>query len=158
MLKAGYHPAARYRRLALLVTADHGQLNIPADQRIEMADHPALSAGVLAVSGEARARYLHVAPGARGDVRAAWQEAFGDFEFAFEWKIPSGGNSGVKYNVSEAMTGRGTGALGFEYQILDDDRHPDAKAGVSGNRTAAGLYGTLVFDMVFVYPATASLR
>ncbi len=63
---------------ALLVTADHGQLNIPADQRIEMADDPALSAGVAAVAGEARARYLHVVPGALGDVRAAWQEVFGD--------------------------------------------------------------------------------
>ena len=67
-------------------------------------------------------------------------ESFGDFEFAFEWKISEGANSGVKYNVSEAMTGTGTGALGFEYQILDDERHPDAKAGVNGNRTAAGLY------------------
>lgn len=63
---------------ALLVTADHGQLNIPAGQRTEMADFPALSAGVVAVSGEARARYLHVAPGALADVRAAWQEVFAD--------------------------------------------------------------------------------
>jgi type I phosphodiesterase/nucleotide pyrophosphatase len=63
---------------ALLVTADHGQLNIPADQRIEMANHPSLSAGVVAVSGEARARYLHVAPGALDDVQAAWQELFGE--------------------------------------------------------------------------------
>ena len=66
-------------------------------------------------------------------------ESFGDFEFAFEWKISEGANSGVKYNVSEAMTGTATGALGFEYQILDDERHPDAKMGVNGNRTAAGL-------------------
>ena len=83
-----------------------------------------------------------VAPGARapqgGDLVTV--ESFGDFEFAFEWKIPPGGNSGVKYNVSEAMTGNATGALGFEYQVLDDERHPDAKAGVNGNRTAAGLY------------------
>jgi hypothetical protein len=63
---------------ALLVTADHGQLNVPADQRIDMAGDPALLAGVVAVAGEARARYLHVAPGALDDVRAAWQEAFGD--------------------------------------------------------------------------------
>jgi hypothetical protein len=63
---------------ALLITADHGQLNIPAGERIEMADHPALSAGVVAVAGEARARYLHLVPGALGDVRAAWQETFGD--------------------------------------------------------------------------------
>lgn len=63
---------------ALLVTADHGQLNIPAAGRTDMADHPTLSAGVVAVAGEARARYLHVAPGALADVRAAWRETFGD--------------------------------------------------------------------------------
>jgi hypothetical protein len=62
---------------ALLVTADHGQLNVPADRRIDMAGHPALSAGVTAVAGEPRVRYLHTAPGARDDVIAAWQEVFG---------------------------------------------------------------------------------
>ena len=87
-------------------------------------------------------RDVPVPPGGRrpqgGDLVTT--ESFGDFEFAFEWKISPGGNSGVKYNVSEAMTGNATGALGFEYQVLDDDRHPDAKMGVDGNRTAAGLY------------------
>lgn len=62
---------------ALVVTADHGQLNVPADRRIDMADDPALSAGVTAVAGEPRVRYLHTAPGARDDVAAAWQARFG---------------------------------------------------------------------------------
>ena len=69
------------------------------------------------------------------------ENTFGDFEFAFEWKVSPGGNSGIKYNVSEELSmANGNAALGFEYQVLDDDRHPDAKAGVNGNRTAAGLY------------------
>lgn len=66
---------------------------------------------------------------------------FEDFELAFEWKISPGGNSGVKYNVSEEMSvalASNHAALGFEYQILDDERHPDAKNGP--NRTAAALY------------------
>ena len=62
---------------ALLVTADHGQLNVPADRRVDMADHPALADGVTAVAGEPRARYLHTAPGARDDVAAAWRATFG---------------------------------------------------------------------------------
>jgi hypothetical protein len=67
--------------------------------------------------------------------------AFGDFELAFEWKISPGGNSGVKYNVSEEMSMRQApnhAALGFEYQVLDDLLHPDAKNGP--NRTAGALY------------------
>ena len=62
---------------ALVVTADHGQLNVPADRRIDMAGDAALSAGVTAVAGEPRVRYLHTADGARDDVAAAWREAFG---------------------------------------------------------------------------------
>jgi hypothetical protein len=70
-------------------------------------------------------------------------DAFRDYELAWEWKVSPGGNSGVKYNVSEEMSVANPprhAALGFEYQILDDDRHPDAKMGVNGNRTSAGLY------------------
>jgi hypothetical protein len=62
---------------ALLVVADHGQLNVPVDARFDMADIPALSAGVVAVAGEPRVRYLYAADGALPDVLAAWQETFG---------------------------------------------------------------------------------
>ena len=68
-------------------------------------------------------------------------EEFEDFELVFEWKISPGGNSGVKYNVSEEMSTANPpshAALGFEYQVLDDDKHPDAKNGP--NRTAGALY------------------
>lgn len=80
-------------------------------------------------------------PLAGGDLMTI--ETFGDFELAFEFKLTPGANSGVKYNVSEQMSmtnPTATAALGFEFQVLDDDRHPDAKAGVGGNRTAGGLY------------------
>ncbi len=80
-------------------------------------------------------------PAAGGDLMT--EDTFGDFELAFDWKISPNGNSGVKYNVSEEMStshAPKTAALGFEYQVLDDEGHPDAKAGVDGNRTSAGLY------------------
>jgi len=50
-------------------------------------------------------------------------ESFENFEFSIEWKASKGGNSGIKYNVSEELsTSRGGkhSALGFEYQVLDD--------------------------------------
>jgi hypothetical protein len=64
-----------------------------------------------------------------------------NFELVLEWKISPAGNSGIKYNVSEAMSTASPpvhAALGFEYQVLDDERHPDAKNGP--NRTAGALY------------------
>ena len=69
------------------------------------------------------------------------ESAFGDFELALEWKVSPGANSGIKYNVSEEMSTSFPpeyAGLGFEYQILDDTRHPDAANGP--NRTAAALY------------------
>lgn len=59
---------------ALLVTADHGGLNVPAASRIDVDADPRLSAGVRVVAGEARVRYLHTEPGAADDVAAAWTE------------------------------------------------------------------------------------
>ena len=63
---------------ALLVTADHGQLNVPQSQRIDIADDPALAAGLTAVAGEPRVRYLHVEDGALADVQATWREVLGE--------------------------------------------------------------------------------
>lgn len=68
-------------------------------------------------------------------------ETFRNFELVFEWKVAPGANSGIKYNVSEAMSTATPplhAALGFEYQILDDELHPDAANGP--NRTAGALY------------------
>lgn len=63
---------------ALLVTADHGQLNVPPEHRIDLDADPRLRAGVRLVSGEPRVRYLHVEPGAVADVTAAWRAVLGD--------------------------------------------------------------------------------
>jgi hypothetical protein len=74
-----------------------------------------------------------------GDIMTT--STYGDFELVFEWKVSPGANSGIKYNVSEAMSTASPpvhAALGFEYQILDDDLHPDAQNGPT--RTASALY------------------
>jgi hypothetical protein len=62
---------------ALVVTADHGQLDIPADRRFDVATDPRLRGGVRVVAGEPRVRYLHTVDGARDDVIATWREVLG---------------------------------------------------------------------------------
>jgi hypothetical protein len=59
---------------ALLVTADHGGLNVPTNARIDLDADPRLRAGVRVVAGDPRVRYLHTEPGAASDVVAAWTE------------------------------------------------------------------------------------
>lgn len=66
-------------------------------------------------------------------------EKFGAFELTFDFKYKEGANSGVKYFVDEKHLSKGS-AIGLEYQILDNERHPDAKEGVVGNRTLSSLY------------------
>jgi hypothetical protein len=62
---------------ALLVTADHGQLDVPPEARIDIDADPRLRTGVRVVAGEARVRYVHTVPGARDDVLAAWRTVLG---------------------------------------------------------------------------------
>lgn len=64
---------------------------------------------------------------------------YGAFILQFDFKLTDSANSGVKYFVTEKEKNSGS-AIGLEYQILDDEKHPDAKLGVVGNRTLASLY------------------
>jgi len=47
---------------------------------------------------------------------------FIDFEFTWEWKLSPKANTGVKYFVDERR-GNTTGAIGHEYQIIDDEHY-----------------------------------
>ena len=53
--------------------------------------------------------------------------------------LTEGANSGIKYFITENYSS-GKSAIGLEYQILDDKKHPDAKKGAANNRTVASLY------------------
>lgn len=65
---------------------------------------------------------------------------YSDFELSVDFRLTPGANSGIKYFVDpNLLKGEGS-AIGLEYQLLDDERHPDAKMGRDGNRTLASLY------------------
>lgn len=73
------------------------------------------------------------------------KEQFSAFDLAFEFRLTEGANSGVKYFVTLSEGNKGS-AIGLEYQVLDDDKHPDAKMGKDGNRTMASLYDLIKAD------------
>jgi len=89
--------------------------------------------GVLSVveTGGAESR-------AGGDI--VTEASFAAFDLRFEFRLTPGANSGVKYYVDTELNKAEGSAIGLEFQLLDDVRHPDAKAGRDGNRTLASLY------------------
>jgi len=71
----------------------------------------------------------------KGDGDILSKKEYGPFELKFDFKLTEGANNGIKYGI-----GNNGSHIGLEYQILDDEKHPDAKQGVVGNRTLASLY------------------
>ena len=75
---------------------------------------------------------------------------YSNFELELEFKITEGANSGIKYFVDPSLNKGQGSAIGCEFQILDDQRHPDAKMGVNGNRTVGSLYDLITAENLSV--------
>ncbi|MDR2926700.1 MAG: DUF1080 domain-containing protein [Cytophagaceae bacterium] len=87
--------------------------------------------------------------GAKDGGEIIFDEKFKNFELAFDWKVSKGANSGILYYIQE-LEGEPAYISAPEYQILDNENHPDAKLGVDGNRMSASLY-----DMIPASPQNA---
>ena len=68
------------------------------------------------------------------------ERQYGNFILSVDFQITEGANSGIKYFVDTEMNQGAGSSIGCEFQVLDDDRHPDAKLGVKGNRQLGSLY------------------
>jgi len=86
--------------------------------------------GILSVNKNGSAR--------GGDIIT--KDEYADFDLSVDFKLSKGGNSGIKYFFTAYNKG---GWLGLEYQLLDDENHPDAKNGRNGNRLQGTLYDML---------------
>jgi hypothetical protein len=90
--------------------------------------------------------WLHCLGKNGGDI--VTEGEFDNFELQWEWKQAPGGNSGLKYFVTE---NRAT-AIGHEYQMIDDESEPDAKL-ADGKRVTAAFYDVLKPEHTNVKPA-----
>lgn len=127
---------------ALLVTADHGMLDVPADTRLDLDAHPELTEDVRLLAGEPRARYLHAVPGAEADLLARWREVLG--ERAWVAGRDEAIASGVFGPVDDDLAGRigdvvalarGTWAL----TATEQEPGPSRLVGYHGSLTATEL-------------------
>lgn len=75
------------------------------------------------------------------------EDMYRNFVLSVDFKITPGANSGIKYFVRPDLYDPGqASAIGCEFQILDDQLHPDAKLGKDGNRTLGSLYDLKTAD------------
>ena len=64
--------------VVLLVTADHGLIDVPDEHRFDLESRPALRRGVATILGEPRVRHVYTDPGQAGQVLRTWAEELGD--------------------------------------------------------------------------------
>lgn len=74
------------------------------------------------------------------------EKEYGNFWLSVDFKIGKAANSGIKYFIRPGLYGKGNDSVGCEFQVLDDNAHPDAKNGRDGNRTLASLYDIIPSD------------
>ena len=98
-----------------------------------------MSDGVLTINGTDGSESMSY-----GDIIT--EGVYSNFHLKLEFKITEGANSGIKYFVDPDLNKGSGSAIGCEYQILDDQNHPDAKMGVNGNRTLASLYDLITAE------------
>ena len=82
-----------------------------------------------------------------GDI--IYDKEFQNLTLSLEWKISEGGNSGIFYLGQEGDF-ETIWRTAPEMQVLDNDKHPDAKLGKDGNRMAGSL-----FDLIPANPQNA---
>ena len=73
-------------------------------------------------------------------------QRYKNFILKVDFKITKGANSGIKYFVDPGLNKGEGSAIGCEFQLLDDENHPDAKLGVKGNRVLGSLYDLIPPD------------
>jgi len=68
----------------LIVTGDHGALNVPSEERVDLADRADLAEGVEWLSGDPRSRHVHAAAGRAQAVLERWRVGLGE-----SWEVLS---------------------------------------------------------------------
>lgn len=80
------------------------------------------------------------------------EQKFSNFHLKIDYKISEGGNSGIFY-LGQEVEGDPIWKTAPEFQVLDNERHPDAMLGENGNRKAASLYDLIPADPQNTKPA-----
>lgn len=131
---------------SLVVTSDHGMVDVPVEKRWDVAAEPALAEGVEVVAGDLRGVHLHTVPGGADDVLAAWRAMVG----ASFWVLPrdeaveSGLYGPVVADHVRARIGDVVVAARDDSAVVDSRVLPPQMLGL------VGLHGSLTEDELVV--------
>ncbi|WP_068395726.1 alkaline phosphatase family protein [Kribbia dieselivorans] len=125
------------------ITADHGMVDVPMANRLDLAHEPDLDAGVRRLAGDPRAVQLHAEPGAADDVIATWRERLGERAVVLsrEAAIADGWFGPTSMDVANRI-GEIIVAMGPDLAVVDSRHHrPEflALLGHHGSLTSAEL-------------------
>jgi Type I phosphodiesterase / nucleotide pyrophosphatase len=129
---------------ALLVTADHGMVDIPLEQRLEVDDLPDLLDGVTVFGGEARLRHLYCNPDRTEDLAARWREFCAERAWVVtrDEAIDEGWFGSVDSHVRSRL-GDVIVASGPDLAVVSRSRFPH-------EASLLGLHGSLTADEMLV--------
>jgi len=102
--------------------------------RTDMPKAWTIEDGAIKINGSGKGE-----AGAKDGGDIIFERKFKNFELTFEWKVSKGANSGVFY-LAQEIKDEPIWKSSPEYQVLDNENHPDAKLGEKGNRKSASLY------------------
>ncbi|MER8000916.1 nucleotide pyrophosphatase/phosphodiesterase family protein [Streptomyces sp. NPDC095613] len=129
-------------RAALYVTADHGMIDIPFDERsrVDFDEDWELKAGVALLGGEGRARHVYAVRGAESDVLAVWREVLGEqFWVASRDEAVAAGWFGPPGMLDERVYGR----LGDVIAAAHDDVVITASVREPNESAMVGMHGSM---------------
>lgn len=95
---------------------------------------------------------LKFTPGDEGGKNIITKETYENFVLTVDWKVSEGANSGIFYGVFEDEKFNEAYQTGPEIQVLDNERHPDAKV-ANGTHTAGSLYDLIGCQPELINPA-----
>lgn len=129
---------------ALLITADHGMVDVAPDNRIDVDAHSLMLDGVALVGGEARLRHLYCRSGAVDDVAGTWRGFLG--ERALVWTRDEAIEAGLFGPVDAAVRPR----LGDVIVASMGESAVFSSVVFPYEATLVGLHGSLSADEMLV--------
>lgn len=127
----------------LLVTGDHGMLDVPPERRIAVEDHPRLLEGVRHVAGEGRFRHVYCADADAAAVAERWAEDLGERAWVrTREQAVAEGWFGPLADAVESRFGEVVVAMREDWAVMTRAR--------PGEWNLVGMHGSLTADEMLV--------